>query len=179
LRRFWWLMFLELVQNVPLLAGFIIAFQFWQRKEWALALACMAAGSVIAALVIWLTEPQIFEGHRETMRAVIGNVLTFFVLMIVLAFYLSASWSSWWTDIIVGVLLAVALAVAQEFAAKEQFGVVRAIWLAVSGAGTLLLLRLFLDRSLWVSILVVSIWFTLVMGLYKHLRLQSQETVPQ
>jgi hypothetical protein len=172
-------MFLELVQNVPLLAGFVIALQFWRQGEWLIALVFMAAGSVIAALVIWLTEPQIFEGHRESPQVVVGNMLTFFVLMVVLAFYLSASWSSWWTDILVGVALAIALAVVQELAAGERFGVVRAIWLGVSGAGTLLLFRLFLGQSVWIGILTVCIWFTLVMGLYKHLRIKSQAVPAQ
>lgn len=180
MKDFWRLIFLELAQNVPLIGGFVIAYQFWQRAEWLVAGGCMAAGSILAALVIWITEPLIFEGHRESPRAVVGNALTFSALMLILALYLSAGWSSWWTDVLIGVVLAVALALAQEFAAKEPFGVVRAGWLAVSGAGTLLLFRWLLDAQPLSCVVLVNTWFTLVMGLYKHLRLQAQpEPQPQ
>jgi len=173
-KDFWRLMFLELAQNVPLISGFVVAYQFWRTADWLVALACMVAGSTLAALVIWITEPLIFEGHREAPRAVVGNALTFSVLMFSLALYLLAAWSRWWTDVLIGVVLAVALALAQEFAAKEPFGAVRAVWLAVSGAVTLLLFRWLLDAQPLLCVVLVNVWFTLVMGLYKHLRLRAQ-----
>lgn len=173
MKAFLILMALELAQNVPLIAGFVVAWRFWREGQWAAALGWMMAGGVLAALVIWVTEPLIFRGHRESPRAVLGNALVFPALMVLLALYLSAGWSSWATDLAVGGGLAVVLAAGQELAAGERFGVVRAVWLAVSGAGTLLLFRLLLDgHPVW-CVIVVNLWFTLVMGLYKHRRLRQ------
>lgn len=173
LRKFLWLMFLELVQNVPLVVGFILAFRFWQKEMWVPAVVSMIAGGIVAALVIWVTEPMIFEGHRETLHQVIGNSLTFPVLTIVMILYLSARWTRWWTDIVGGLIIALALAVAQEWAAKERFGFVRSLWLGLSCSMSLIFIRLLLPISALLTIVVVSVWFTLVMGLYKHWRLQA------
>lgn len=173
MRAFLALMALELAQNVPLIGGFVAAWGFWRAGHWAAALGWMVAGGALAALVIWATEPLIFAGHRESARAVIGNALIFPTLMVLLAFYLSAGWSSWMTDLLVGGGLAALLAVGQELAAGERFGAVRAVWLAVSGAGTLLWFRLLLDSHPVWCVVVVCVWFTGVMGLYKHGRLQG------
>ncbi len=173
MKAFLTLMALELAQNVPLIGGFVAAWGHWRAGQWAAALGWMVAGGLLAALVIWVTEPQIFAGHRESLRAVVGNALIFPVLMVLLALYLAADWSSWATDLLVGGGLAVLLAAGQELAAGERFGAVRAVWLAVSGAGTLWLFRLLLDSHPVWCVIVVNLWFTLVMGLYKHWRLSG------
>jgi hypothetical protein len=172
MKAFLALMALELAQNVPLITGFVVAWHFWREGQWATALGWMIAGGVLAALVIWVTEPRIFAGHRESWRAVAGNALIFPLLMVLLALYLSAAWSSWTTDLLVGGGLAVLLAAGQELASREHFGATRAVWLAVSGAGTLLLFRLLLNSQPVWCVVAVNVWFTLVMGLYKHWRLR-------
>lgn len=172
--KFFWLLFWELAQNLPLVAGFIVAFQFWQGGEWVPAIVCMVTGSVAAALIIRATEPKIFEGHRESVPAVIANILTFPVLMLVLAAYLSAGWSSWWTDVAGGLILAIVLAVVQDRAARERFGIVRSLALGLSCSVSVIFIRLLLEASSLISIVVVAVWFTLVMGAYKQWRLQAQ-----
>ena len=93
----------EAIQNIPLIAGGIGAFWFWHRN-WLTAASCVVSGSVLSALSMIPTESRIFEGHRESLRAIVANIFTFCVLMIVFVAYLHAGWSSWWTDIIAGLM---------------------------------------------------------------------------
>lgn len=174
-----WRMVYEAAQNLPLIGGCLLGIQLWQDGQWLLALISMAIGSLLAALVIWITEPLIFRGHRETGRQVAGNVVTFLVLMFVCTLYFTARWSSGWTDLVAGLLLAVGLAIGQETAARERFGYIRAIWLGVSCIGSLLAMRWSMIRSLWIGFVIVNLWFTIVMGLYKELRLKGYMGAPK
>jgi hypothetical protein len=158
------LMSLEFVQNVPLIAGFLLAFPFWKQGEWAAAMACMLAGSVLGALAIRITEPKMVEGHRETTRTAIGNASAFCALMLVLTLYLAAGWSTWWMDIVAGWLVALALALAQELANEARLGLVRSLWLGLSCAVGLILIRSLMAYSILVTTLIVAAWVTLVMG---------------
>jgi hypothetical protein len=171
--EFLWLLVWEFAQNLPLVVGFIVALERWQQGEEMIAIACMVAGSVAAALVIRVTEPKIFEGHCESMQAVIANVLTFSLLMLVLVIYLSTSWSRWWMDVAGGLIVAVVLAVVQDRVAKERFGAIRSLALGLSCSASLVFIRLLFKASSLINIVVVTVWFTLVMGIYKQLRSKS------
>jgi hypothetical protein len=114
--------FWEFVQNLPLIAGFLLALDLWQQAKPLPSLACMVAGSVTGSLVIWATEAKIVAGHREPLRVVVTNVAGIAALMLVLVAYLSAGWSRWWTDLVVGLLGGTALGVAQDLAAGSPIG---------------------------------------------------------
>jgi hypothetical protein len=127
-RTFFW----EFVQNLPLIAGFLLALHFWQQAELWPSLACMVAGSVVGALAIWATEAKIVAGHREPLRVVVTNVVVITLLMVALAAYLSAGWSGWWTDLVAGVLGGIALGVAQDLAAGSPVSLGHAAAFALS-----------------------------------------------
>lgn len=169
------LLFWEVLQNFPLIAGFIVSFQFWQQGKLAIAIACMVVSSVTASLIIRVTEPKIFEGHRETVQALIANVVVLPVLMFVFAAYLAASWSSWWTDIATGLFAAAVLTAVQNPAPKKRFNVFRSLSLGLSCAVSLIVIRLLVKDSVLLSIAIVTVWFTLVMGAYKQLRLKAKQ----
>jgi hypothetical protein len=160
----WW----EAIQNIPLIAGVIAAYWFWGQSVLLTAL-CIITGSVLSALSMIPTEGRIFEGHRESVRAIMGNVLIFSVLMTLYTAYLRASWSSWWTDITAGLVAGAALGAGQDLVAKEKsIGVVRVFALGMSCLVTMLVFRFSIEA--WpplVSFLVVTVWFTLAMGGYK------------
>jgi hypothetical protein len=117
-RVFFW----EFVQNLPAIAGFLLALDLWQQAKPLPSLACMVASSVTGSLVIWATEARIVAGHREPPQVVVTNVAGITVLMLVLAAYLSAGWSKWWTDLVFGLFGGVALGVAQDLAAGSRVG---------------------------------------------------------
>jgi hypothetical protein len=156
----WW----ELVQNAPLIFGFVGGFYLLEQSLLA-AVLVMVANSAVAALAIAATEAKIFQGHRETLRAVVANVVIFSAGMLVIAAYLFASWSSWQTDVIGGVIAGIALAIVQDWAARERFGVVRGISLGLSCSVSIIIIRLV--GGLWAAVVAVM-WFTLVMGAYKQ-----------
>lgn len=112
-RTFFW----EFVQNLPLIAGFLLALDLWQQARLLPSLVSMVVGSVTGSLIIWATEARIVAGHREPLRVVVTNVAGIALLMLVLAAYLSAGWSRWWIDLVVGLLGGIALGVAQDLAA--------------------------------------------------------------
>lgn len=115
-RTFFW----EFVQNLPLIAGFLLALDLWQQARPLPSLACMVAGSVTGSLVIWATEARIVAGHREPLRVIVTNMAGITFLMLVLAAYLSAGWSRWWTDLVAGLLGGIALGAAQDLAAGSS-----------------------------------------------------------
>jgi hypothetical protein len=160
-------MFLEAVQNFPLIAGFMGGLSLWNRSLW-LAFTCMVAGSVLSALSMIPTEKRIFEGHRESARAVITNVGVFSILMFGFGAYVRAGWSNWHTDVVGGLIAGAMLGAAQDLAAGEPVGFARMSALGLSCAISLLVIRWVLQ--MWpplVGIVVVTVWFTLVMGAYK------------
>jgi hypothetical protein len=159
----WW----EVIQNIPLLAGLIGGLWFWQRN-WLATTAFIMGGSLLSALSMIPTEHRIFEGHRESTRAIVANVLTFSVLMFVTIAYLKASWSSWQTDIIAGLIAGAALGTVQGLAGKGRVVVVRVLSLGVSCLVSLIVVRLTVNTwSPLVSFVIVTVWFTLAMGIYK------------
>jgi uncharacterized membrane protein (UPF0136 family) len=166
-KEFLAVMYLEAVQNIPLIAGFLAGAWFWHRNA-LLAAACILVGSILSALSMIPTEGKIFEGHRESVAAIMANIVTFSLLMVVFIAYLEANWSSWWTDIVAGLVAGVALGTAQDLAAKERIGLIRVLALGVSCLVSFLIIRWAVET--WaplVSFVVVTLWFTLAMGGYK------------
>jgi hypothetical protein len=127
-RTFFW----EFVQNLPLIAGFLLALDLWQQAKLLPSLACMVAGSLTGSLVIWATEARIVAGHREPQRVVVTNVAGIALMMLLLAAYLSADWSRWWTDLVFGLLGGIALGVAQDLAAGSAPSLGHAMAFALS-----------------------------------------------
>jgi hypothetical protein len=160
-------MFLETIQNIPLVAGFLAGAWFW-RQNTLLVGVCVLGGSVLSALSMIPTESKIFEGHRESASAIVANIVTFSVLMVVFIAYLNAGWSSWWTDIVAGLVAGAVLGTAQDLAAKERIGLIRILILGVSCLVSFLIIRSAIKTwSPLVSFMIVTVWFTLTMGGYK------------
>jgi len=109
--------FWEFLQNLPLVAGLLLGLEAWQAGRWGLAVGWMAAGSTVGALVIWATEARIVDGHRESARVVLTNVVVITILGVALVAYLSSAWSRWWTDLIGGAVGALLLGISQDLAA--------------------------------------------------------------
>jgi len=167
IKEFLAVMYWEAIQNIPLIVGGIGGIWFWDRN-WLAAAACIVGGSLLSALSMIPTEGKIFEGHRESLRAIVVNISVFSILIALFVAYLHADWSSWRTDIVAGLIAGAALGTAQDIAAQERIGVVRLFALGVSCLVSLIIIRFAVDTwSPWVSILVVTVWFTLAMGGYK------------
>lgn len=110
-------LFWESIQNLPLVAGFLLGLDAWQSGRWGLAVAWAVGGSALGALAIWATEARIVEGHREPFRVVLSNALVMGILSVAVIAYLSSAWSRWWTDLVAGSLAALLLGVSQDLAA--------------------------------------------------------------
>jgi hypothetical protein len=160
-------MFLEAVQNIPLIGGFVAAYSFWQRS-WPLVALSTLIGSALSALSMIPTEGRIFGGHRESGQAIVANVAIFSALMFAFTAYMQAGWSSYWTDLVGGLVAGAALGTGQDLAARERIGVARILALGISCLVSLLVIRFAITA--WhplVSFAVVTVWFTLAMGGYK------------
>lgn len=169
-------MALGATQNTPLIAGFIVGFSFWQENL-LIAVASMLVGSLLSALSMIPTESRIFEGHQESEPAVLANIVTFTSLMLLAAFYIHADWSNWRTDLVGGFIISAILGTAQDLIAKEPVSVTRILALGISSVVSLLIIRLALESwSPLVSVILVTTWFTLVMGVYKLWRKRQQDS---
>jgi hypothetical protein len=155
----------EFVQNLPLVAGFLLGLDLWQRHRPLLAVACIVVGSVLGSLAIWATESRIVAGHREPVQVVVTNVVVIAGLMFVLILYLSALWSRWWTDLLFGVAGGVLLGAAQDLAARSPIGVVHCAAMALAFALALVAIRLLSGAlPLAANVLAITAFATLVIG---------------
>jgi hypothetical protein len=155
----------ELVQNLPLIAGFVLGLDLWQRGEVALAVVCMVAGSVLGALAIWATEAGIVAGHREPPGVVLTNLVVMAGLMMGVAAYLSAPWSRWWMDVVFGVLGGILLGVAQDRAAGAPIGVGHCVAMALALPLVLVGLRVLSARlPVLASVCILAVLVTVVIA---------------
>jgi hypothetical protein len=157
LRRYCRILPWEFAQNVPLVAGFLFGLEEWQSGRIWLAVAWMSVGSILGSLMIWATEPRIVEGHHESMRTVLANVLLFLSLMVAIAAYLTAAWSHPATDLLFGFIAGAILGIAQDVVARAAIDVGHCIAMAVASVVALLGIRLLAATvSLAVSVLIVT-----------------------
>ena len=168
--------FWELVQNLPLVAGFLLGLQFWQSGRIWPALMSMVVGSVAGSLAIWLTESRIVAGHREPLPVVVANVVVIAGLMVALAAYLSAPWSQWWIDLLIGALGGAALAAVQDLVAGSAIGLGHCAALAVAGALALLGIRaLWATLPVVLNIVVVSVAVTVAIACFDYASLRAPD----
>jgi hypothetical protein len=170
--RFWGVLCWEFLQNLPLIASFLLTLHFWQHARLGPAVACAIAGGLAGSLVIWATESRIVEGHHESPRVVLANVAVMAGLMLVLSAYLAASWSRWWMDLALGVVAGMMLGAVQDLAAGASIGARHCLALALAFALGLVEVRLLVTGLplLW-SILVITAGVTVtIVGMdYKAL----------
>lgn len=156
-RDFGHILFWEVLQNLPLAAGFLLGLELWQEGLVWPAVLCLAGASALGSLVIWATEGRIVAGHREPVRLVLVNISVIALLMLVLITYLSASWSSWWTDLVTGAVGGLALGVAQALAAGTRPGLGHCAALAAAFVLGLVAIRLLSAvLPLWLHIVVIA-----------------------
>lgn len=153
-RMFFW----ESIQNLPLVAGFLLSLKMWQQGKQGTAVGCAVAGSIIGSAVIWATESRIVKEHRETMRAMVANILAIFLLMLLLTVYMSLQWGNLWSDLLVGLVGGIGLGVVQSLAVKSLVSVGHctafALSFALGLAGVRLLAAVF---PVGVNILLITV----------------------
>jgi hypothetical protein len=167
--RFLSTFFWEFMQNLPLVAGFILALKLWGQGKWPAAVACILAGSVAGSLIIRATESKIVAGHREPVRVVVANVMAMAMLMSVAVAYLAADWSSWGTDLLVGAVAGVAVGAIQDLVIGEPVGIRHCVALGCSAPIALVSARMFVAAlSVWAGALIVTVVVTLIVGLVDY-----------
>ncbi len=156
-QRFWRVFFWEFIQNLPLLAGFMMALHFWPQGRPGVAAACLLAGGIVGSFVIRLTESRIVKGHREPWRVVITNIVIITFLMFIFSIYLLASWSRWWTDLLIGLVGGSGLRAAQNLALRSPLNPGRCLFFGLSCALTFVGVRLFsTNLPIWLGVLAVT-----------------------
>ena len=191
--RFALMYFWEFVQNLPLVAGMMLALQWWQESQLILAVTAMIVGSVLGAALIRLTETYILyggrpgerieadaekrPGQREPLAVTLANVVMMFIFMLMLTLYLTAGWSSWLTDFLVGGLIGFILSAVQSKAAKEPVDLRHSLAFTAAFPVAILIIR-FLSTAVpvLVSIILITTIITLIITLidYGHLSTKGQ-----
>ncbi len=163
--RFWRVFFWEFIQNLPLLAGFMMALRLWQSGRLWLAAICIIGSSIIGACIIWATEFRIVAAHHEPLRAVLANIVVMSILMVVLVVYLTAAWSRWWTDLIVGSLTGVALGGGQDLATRSPISIKHYGAFALAFAVGLVGIRILAEACPFlIGILILTVLVTAVIS---------------
>jgi hypothetical protein len=159
----------EFVQNLPLVGGFLLGLDFWQRGRLGVAIAFMVVGSVTGSAMIWATESRIVKGHREPIQVVVTNVLAMSSLMILLTMYMSSQWSGWWSDLLIGFMGGVGLGAIQSLAIKSPVSLGHCMAFALSFALGLVGIRVLAATvSVGANILVVTTVVTAVITIVDY-----------
>jgi hypothetical protein len=151
----WKSLAVEWLQNAPLILGLFAGARLWHNNIWA-ALASLAAGGIVCALLIRFTEHWIIPGHVEPLRTVGTNALMFSILPILYVAYLAAQWSTWLSDLVIGFPAALLVAVGQDLANRDPIGWRHAFALGAAATLGLLALRLMTHVHLVIAFLTVN-----------------------
>ena len=126
--KFWVAIFWEFVQNLPPMAGFVMAVWLWRKQSKKEALACIVVSSTLGALLIRFTEVTIND-ILEPIPVTITNIVVFSLGMLLFTIYLGAAsnskWSNWKMDIVLGWGMGILIGVSQAlaFGAEHILGV--------------------------------------------------------
>jgi hypothetical protein len=171
--------FWEFVQNIPLVAGLMVALQLWEVSIVS-AVTAMTAGSVLGALLIRLTERRIvgqnemvgLQEGREPISVTLTNIVFMFLFMLALTIYLGAAWSSIVTDLLAGALIGFILSAGQSKAAGAAVVWRHSLAFAAAFPAAIITIRLLSAVvPLPVSILLITGLVTLIITFidYGHL----------
>jgi hypothetical protein len=169
--KFFRVIFWEFVQNLPLVIGFVLAFQFWKNEQWSGVLVAVIGSSILGPITIRATEPKkIHLDHHPPVRVLATNILVMALLMTGLIAYLLAPWSNWMTDVLVGILAASLLGTAQSVAAKEPISLRHCAAFAFAFPLALISFRTLLafDRPAWENILIITSIITLIISVVDY-----------
>ncbi len=163
--------FWEFTQNFPLLLGFIFSLENMKHKNWLLMLLTSTLGSVIGALLIRHTEKYIVPGEEDPIKVTVTNGISFFVIMLGVAWYFAQAWSSWPSDIFLGILIGFGVGYAQDLAAEKKNPGVRHIQaLSFAFVPALIVIRLLIDRlSPFSTVLFLTTLITTVIVVIEYL----------
>lgn len=172
--------FWEFIQNLPLVAGLLVAIDWWQAAMAIPSLVAMLSGSLLGAILIRLTERNIFNedhmggliGNREPIAVTVTNVVLMFLLMLILTVYLTAVWSNPLTDLAVGSLIGFGLSASQSKAANQPVSGRHSLAFAAAFPIALIILRtLSAALPISISILLITVVVTLIITYvdYGHL----------
>jgi hypothetical protein len=162
--------FWEFIQNLPLVAGLMLALQWWQESLMISSITAMISGSLLGAFLIRLTEKNIVDedqaglvGSHEPISVTLTNIVVMFILMFILTVYLTAEWSTVFTDIPLGALIGFTLSASQSKAAGRPIGGRHSLAFAAAFPIALIALRT-LSTTLPVmpSILLLTLIVTLI-----------------
>jgi len=109
--NFFFVLFWETVENLPLLIGFLVAVRI-RRRSLAQALVVWIAGAALTSVLIHLIQAYRFSGVSElnfpqTLSGTIINVLFSVIVGVPCVLYCSSEqwWSNWKTDVVLGAVV--------------------------------------------------------------------------
>jgi hypothetical protein len=172
--------FWEFIQNLPLVAGLMVAVQWWQAALLTASIGAMIAGSGFGALLIRLTEgnivsrnqPSSSSGSREPVSVTITNIVLMFIFMLILTVYLTADWSSILIDLPLGGLIGFILSAGQSKAAGRAVSLRHSLAFTAAFPLALVTIRILsAGLPLLISILLITTVVTLIITFidYGHL----------
>src|SRR5262245_43309251 len=119
--KFFFVLFWEVIENLPVALGFLIAVRLC-RKQVFLALTALMVGAVGTSLLIYRIQGYRLSGvpeldHPPRLGDLFVNLVFITGIGIPLLRYCSTEvwWSNWKTDLVLGSLAGMGLALAQAF----------------------------------------------------------------
>jgi hypothetical protein len=171
--------FWEFLQNYPLLLGFTIALENAKQQEWFLMFLSSSIGSLAGSLTIRYTETNIIPGEKEHIKVTVTNMISFFVIAVLVAIYFAQGWGSWQTDGLLGVLIGAGVGYSQDLAAGQKKPGIRHI-LALTAAfiPALIAIRFLTEFSSPVfASLTLNTLITLIIVVIDYLKSGDQQWV--
>lgn len=173
----------EFIQNLPLVAGLMLALQLRQDGQNAAAFAAVFVGSLSGVAVIRLTEQKIvgdnlagLQDSREPLTVTITNFAMMFIIMAALTFYLTADWSGIVTDLATGAAIGFFLSAGQSLAAGRPIGWRHTVAFSAAFPAALIIIRIFSAVLLLIpGILIITTVVTLIITTIDYGHLTSIE----
>lgn len=164
--------FWEFFQNFPLLFGFTFALARAKQSAWlAMGLGALI-GSALGALAIWYTEPFIVPGKRESWKVTITNMVVFFLIAVLMAFYFAQNWGTMLVDALLGAFIGFGVGYSQDWAAGDKKPGLRHM-LALTAAFVPALIAIRVITSLWspwVASLILNSFITFIIVWLDYLK---------
>lgn len=165
------ILFWEYMQNLPVIAGFIAAYDRWMDSGYLLACLLVLSGSAAGATLIFLTEKKKQEGYREPLSVYAANILGMTIMMLAMILYFAASWGNWISDLGAGLVVGLGLGILQSLSARKRINWIHCIALGIASPMILVSIRLLLSTNwpLWGIILLVCFLATLIITVIDYL----------
>jgi hypothetical protein len=163
-KPFYLVLFWEFLQNLPLGIGFIIGGHFWGIST-VFSIGLMILCGISSGTIIRVTEKRIVDHYTESIRASLGNMCIFSIVMLGLNAYFASNWGNIFYDLLFGSFSGVLLSITQSTLEQQKISISHTVAFAICTFLVIISLRMLLNQQffpLWGVIFSVTLIISII-----------------